>query len=285
MTEISKENKKLWLIFYRNKTSLIGGCLAIFIILIAIFAPIISTFDPLKQDIFNGLSTMNKVHLLGTDEYGRDIFSRLIWGSRTSLTIGIASVIFGMVLGTFMGMAAGYFGGKVENVLMRINDILMCFPDLLLAIVISSVLGPSLVNIIITIGIARIPGFARLAYGIVLSIKEKEYVEAAKSLGMSNSRIMFRHILPNFVGQILVAGTLWMGASIRLEANLSFIGLGIPPPSPTWGGMVREGVSLLINAPWIALFPGLSIFITILSVNMLCDGLRDIVDPKLRGGS
>jgi len=279
----TKANKKKWLIFTRNKTSVIGAVLAIIIILIAIFAPVIATFDPLKQDIFNALSPMSRIHLFGTDDYGRDIFSRIIWGSRISILIGITSVLFGMAIGTCIGITAGYFGGKIESILMRFTDIMMSFPDLILAIIISAVLGPSMINIIITIGIARTPGFARLVHGIVLSIKEREYVEAAKSLGASNGRIMFMHILPNFIGQLLVAGTLWIGDAIRLEANLAFVGLGVPPPFPTWGGIARDGINLLMNSPWISLFAGLSIFITILSFNMFCDGLRDIIDPKLRG--
>ena len=282
MKEIS-QSQRLWFTFSRNKTALAGGVIALCIISVAILAPWISPLDPLKQDPFSRLAGSSPEHWLGTDDFGRDVLSRIIWGSRVSLLIGSVSVLLGMLLGTAMGMIAGYYGGKPESLIMRSIDVVMCFPDLILAIAVTAALGANLLNLIITIGIVMVPRFARLAHGIILSLKESEYVVAAKAVGAGTPRILVYHIFPNIFGDLLVASTLWVGEAIRLEANLAFIGLGVQPPTPTWGNMTREGVDVLINAPWISIFSGLSILITILSFNMLGDGIRDITDPKLRG--
>ena len=283
MTKEISQSQRLWFTFSRNKTALAGGVIALCIISVAILAPWISPFDPLKQDPFYRLAGSSPKHWLGTDDFGRDVFSRIIWGSRVSLLIGTASVLMGMLLGTMMGMVAGYYGGKPESLIMRSVDVVMCFPDLILAIAVTAALGANLLNLVITIGIVMAPRFARLAHGIILSLKESEYVVAAKAVGAGTPRILVYHIFPNIFGDLLVASTLWVGEAIRLEANLAFIGLGVQPPTPTWGNMTREGVDVLINAPWISIFSGLSILITILSFNMLGDGIRDINDPKLRG--
>jgi peptide/nickel transport system permease protein len=283
MTKEISQGQRLWFTFSRNKTALAGGVIAVCIISVAILAPWISPFDPLKQDPFYRLAGSSPKHWLGTDDFGRDVFSRIIWGSRVSLLIGSVSVLLGMLLGTAMGMIAGYYGGKPESLIMRSTDVVMCFPDLILAIAVTAALGANLLNLIITIGIVMAPRFARLAHGIILSLKESEYVVAAKAVGAGTPRILVYHIFPNIFGDLLVASTLWVGEAIRLEANLAFIGLGVQPPTPTWGNMTREGVDVLINAPWISIFSGLSILITILSFNMLGDGIRDITDPKLRG--
>jgi peptide/nickel transport system permease protein len=277
------QRQRMWSAFIRNRTALVGGLLALLIVLIAIFAPWISPFDPLEQDPYYRLMASSSKHWLGTDDFGRDVFSRIIWGSRVSLLIGISSVLLGMLVGITMGMVAGYFRGKVESVLMRIVDILMCFPDLILAIAVTAALGSNLFNLIITIGIVMTPRFARLAHGSLLSLKESEYVLAAQAIGAKTPRIIVRHIFPNIFGELLVAGTLWVGVAIRLEANLAFIGLGVQPPTPTWGNMIREGVDVLITAPGISVYSGLSILITILSFNLLGDGIRDMIDPRLRG--
>ena len=282
LTEMT-QRQRMWSAFIRNRTALVGGLLALLIVLIAIFSPWISPFDPLEQDPYYRLMASSSKHWLGTDDFGRDVFSRIIWGSRVSLLIGISSVLLGMLVGTTMGMVAGYFRGKVESVLMRIVDILMCFPDLILAIAVTAALGSNLFNLIITIGIVMTPRFARLAHGSLLSLKESEYVLAAQAIGAKTPRIIVRHIFPNIFGELLVAGTLWVGVAIRLEANLAFIGLGVQPPTPTWGNMIREGVDVLINAPGISVYSGLSILITILSFNLLGDGIRDMIDPRLRG--
>jgi len=278
------QQQKIWLTFKRNKTAMAGLVIGVLIVLMAVFAPWISPMDPLDQDAINRLSWGVEGHILGTDDFGRDVLSRIIWGSRVSLMIGGASVLLGLLVGTALGMIAGYYRGKVETVIMRSVDVMMSFPDLILAIAVTAAMGASLTNLIITIGIVMTPRFARMAYGSVISLKESEYVLAARAIGARTPRILFRHIFPNIFGELLVAGTLWVGEAIRLEANLAFIGLGVQPPTPTWGNMTREGIDVLISAPWISIFAGLSILITILSFNMLGDGIRDITDPKLRGG-
>jgi len=274
---------KMWAAFLRNRTALVGGIVAVLIVLVAVFAPALAPHDPLAQDSYVRLQGSSPEHWLGTDDFGRDVLSRIIWGSRISLIIGASSVAFGLVFGTLLGMIAGYYRGTVETGIMRAIDVLMCFPDLILAVAVTAVLGANLVNLILTIGIVMTPRFARLAHGALLSIKERDYVTAAQAIGATTPRILRKHILPNIFGELLVAGTLWVGEAIRLEANLAFIGLGIQPPTPTWGNMTREGVDVLINAPWISMYAGLSILITILSFNMLGDGVRDMIDPRLRG--
>jgi len=275
--------QKMWLTFRRNRPALIGAVVTILIMLIAIFAPWIAPYDPLVQDSAIRLEGMTSDHMLGTDDFGRDVLSRIIHGSRVSLVIGLASVLLGMVAGTMLGMIAGYYRGKVETLIMRSVDVMMCFPDLILAIVITAVLGANLVNLVLTLGLVMMPRFARLAHGQLLSLTESEYVLAARSIGFHVPRILGRHIFPNIFGELFVAATLWVGVAIRLEANLAFVGLGISPPTPTWGNMIKEGVDVMINAPWISIYSGLAILITILAFNMLGDGLRDIADPKLRG--
>lgn len=274
---------RMWAAFRRNKTAVVGGVLAVLIVLVAVFAPLLAPYDPLAQDAEVRLSGRSAEHWLGTDDFGRDVLSRIIWGSRVSLIIGLVSVVSGLLAGTAMGMVAGYYGGKIETLLMRAVDVLMCFPDLILAIAVTAVLGSNMVNLIITIAIVMTPRFARLSHGQLLKIKESEYVIAAQAIGARVPRILVRHIFPNIFGELLVAGTLWVGVAIRLEANLAFIGLGVQPPTPTWGNMIRQGVDVLINAPGISIFSGLSILITILAFNTLGDGIRDMIDPRLRG--
>jgi peptide/nickel transport system permease protein len=269
--------------FLKNRTALVGGVVAVVIVLVAVFAPVLAPHDPLVQDSYARLQGSSAAHWLGTDDFGRDVLSRIIWGSRVSLIIGVSSVTFGLFFGTILGMLAGYYRGLVETSIMRLIDVLMCFPDLILAVAVTAVLGANLVNLILTIGIVMTPRFARLAHGALLSIKERDYVTAAQAIGANVPRILRKHILPNIFGELLVAGTLWVGEAIRLEANLAFIGLGVQPPTPTWGNMTREGVDVLINAPWLSVYAGLSILITILSFNMLGDGVRDMIDPRLRG--
>ncbi|RPJ05404.1 MAG: ABC transporter permease, partial [Deltaproteobacteria bacterium] len=237
---------KIWFTFSRNRTAMAGGVIALFILLIAVFAPWISPQDPLEQDPFYRLAEMDSKHWLGTDDFGRDVFSRILWGSRISLLIGSVSVLLGMLLGTAMGMIAGYYGGKAGSLIMRTTDVMMCFPDLILAIAVTAALGANLTNLIVTIGIVMAPRFARLSHGVILSLRQSEYVVAARAVGAKGPRIILQHIFPNIFGELLVAGTLWVGEAIRLEANLAFIGLGVQPPTPTWGNMTREGIEVLI---------------------------------------
>lgn len=273
----------MWTAFLRNRTALAGGVIAIPIVLVGIFAPWLAPYDPLVQDSYIRLAESNALHWLGTDDFGRDVLSRIIWGTRISLVIGVASVLLGLIVGTLMGMMAGYLRGKTEMAIMRFTDVIMCFPDLILAIAVAAALGSNLINLILTIALVMVPRFARLSHGLILSLRERDYVVAAQAIGARVPRILIRHIFPNIFGELLVAGTLWIGVAIRLEANLAFIGLGVQPPTATWGNMIREGVDVLINAPWISVYAGLGILVTILSFNMLGDGVRDMVDPRLRG--
>jgi len=267
--------------FFRNRTSIIGACISVAMLLIAILAPWISPYDPLKQNVYYRLTPPERSHLLGTDEYGRDVLSRVFTGARISFLVGVISIALGMLIGTGMGMIGGYAGGRVETGLMRLLDIIMSFPDEVFGVMVMIVLGPGMENVIIAITILMIPRFARMGHAPTLAIKEVDYIASAKSIGASDFRIIMRHILPNIFGEVLVMGTLWLGTAIRLEASLSFLGVGVPPPTPTLGNIVRVGVDFLAVAPWVSVFAGLAILISIFGFNLLGDGLRDITDPKL----
>jgi peptide/nickel transport system permease protein len=265
--------------FLSNRTSLIGACISAAILFVVILSPWISPYDPIRQNVYYRLTPPERSHLFGTDEYGRDVLSRVLTGAR--ILIGMISVILGMVIGTGMGMLAGYAGGKVETAIMRILDILMSFPDEVFGVMVMIVLGSGMQNVIIVITVLMIPRFARLGHAPTLALKEIDYISAARSVGASDFRIIMRHILPNIFGEVLVMGTLWLGTAIRLEASLSFLGVGVPPPTPTLGSMVRAGVDFLAIAPWVSVFAGLAILISVFAFNLLGDGLRDISDPKL----
>jgi peptide/nickel transport system permease protein len=275
------KHRKILTTFLKNRTSLVGACISVAMIFIAISAPWISPFDPLKQNVYYRLTPPEESHLLGTDEYGRDVLSRIFTGTRISFFVSIISIILGMAIGTGMGMLAGYAGGKVETALMRTLDIMMAFPDEVLGVMVMIVLGTGVENVIIAITVLMIPRFARMGHAPTLALKEQDYIAAAKSIGASDSRVLIRHVLPNIFGEILVMSTLWLGTAIRLEASLSFLGVGVPPPTPTLGSMVRDGVDFLGVAPWVSVFAGLAILVSIFGFNLLGDGLRDITDPKL----
>jgi peptide/nickel transport system permease protein len=275
------KHRKILTTFLKNRTSLVGACISVAMIFIAISAPWISPFDPLKQNVYYRLTPPEESHLLGTDEYGRDVLSRIFTGTRISFFVSIISIILGMAIGTGMGMLAGYAGGKVETALMRTLDIMMAFPDEVFGVMVMIVLGTGVENVIIAITILMIPRFARMGHAPTLALKEQDYIAAAKSIGASDSRVLIRHVLPNIFGEILVMSTLWLGTAIRLEASLSFLGVGVPPPTPTLGSMVRDGVDFLGVAPWVSVFAGLAILVSIFGFNLLGDGLRDITDPKL----
>ncbi len=269
--------------FKRNKTSIVGAIMAAMILSLAIMAPWISPHNPIEQKVKLQYSPPSPTHLCGTDGYGRDEFSRILWGSRVSLVVGIASVLFSMVFGIPLGILAGYKGGRVDSVVSRFNDIFMSFPIVIFGLLILAIMGPGLFKIILAIGVALTPRIARLARGSTLSLKEMPYIEAARAVGQSDTKIIILHVLPNIFGDILVMGTLWIATAIIVEASLSFIGLGVRPPTPSWGSMIRAGLDQLTNAPWLSMFPGLAIFLTVFSFNLIADGLRDIADPKLRG--
>src|SRR5215467_7954113 len=272
----------------RRRTSLFGMLVVAIAFLTAAFAPAISRFDPLEQDISQRLREpgwqdgQGRVHPLGTDHLGRDILARIVYGSRIALLVGFSAVVVSGVLGMAIGLVAGYFGGRVDDFLMRLADIQLAFPFILLAIAVIGVLGPSLRNIIIVIGVSSWVVYARVVRGEVLSIREREFVQAAVALGSRDAKILVRHVLPNAFTPWLVVATLDMARVIVTESALSFLGLGIQPPTPTWGGMLADGRVYITTAWWLATFPGLAILVTVLGINLFGDGLRDTLDPRLK---
>lgn len=274
------QRQRAWRSFRNNKSALIGLIMIIAIILIAVFAPQISTHDPLAQSTINKFQGPSSEHWLGTDNYGRDVFSRIMYGSRVALEVGIYSVLIGAAIGITLGVVAAYFGGIVDSLLMRLVDIMLSFPDLITGLLVMAVLGAGKGKLIVAIGLTIAPRFARIAYGPVLGLKEKEFVEAARALGQSTPRILSKHILPNIAGEMIVLGSLWTASAIRLEASLSFIGLGVPPPTPTWGQMIRDGTERLSDLPLLSLAPGGALLIAVFAFNLVGDGLRDILDPR-----
>ena len=269
--------------FLKNKISFVGFLLVILVIFVAVFAPWISPYDPLKHNVANRFADPSRQHLGGTDRYGRDIFSRTIWGSRVSLAVGFLASIIGATGGTFLGLIAGYSKGRVSNLIMWLTDVFMSFPTMVLAIIVVVAFGAGTRNVILAVGLAFTPRYIRLARGSTLSIAEQVYVEASKATGRSDWGIVLKHVLPNIVGEIIIMSTLWIATAIRLEASLSFLGLGTQPPTPSWGMMIKEGMFHFIQAPWLSLVPGAGIFCATMGFNMLGDGMRDALDPKLRG--
>lgn len=265
----------------RHKGAMIGLALVLMLVAVALGANLLAPQSPTKIDIVQALRGPDRQHWMGTDQYGRDVYSRVIHGSSISLVVGFISVGIAAIAGTTVGLVAGFYGGRVDGVLMRVIDVMLAFPGILLALAIVSVLGPSLRNLMIAVGISGIPFYARLVRGSVLVAKEQLYVEAARVVGVPIPVILLRHILPNIVAPIIVAATLGMGGAILAAAALSFIGLGSQPPTPEWGRMLSEGRDYLRDAWWISTFPGVAIMLTVLGVNMLGDGLRDVLDPRL----
>lgn len=270
--------KRLW----KNKAAILGLATVLFLVSVCILAPYIATKDPLKLDIPNRLNPPSSKFLLGTDQFGRDILSRLLHGGRLSLGVGIIAVVLGLVPGVLLGLVSGFLRGNVDAVIMRGVDVMMALPSILLALLIVTVLGPGLVNTMIAVGIGGIPSMTRLVRGKVLSLRETEYVEAARSIGASDRRIMLKHILPNCAAPIIVVATLRLPSAIIMAASLSFIGLGAQAPTPEWGAMLATGRHFLTTEWWICTFPGLSIFLSVLGLNLFGDGLRDALDPKLK---
>ena len=265
-----------------NTPALIAATLLILLLLIALFGPGLVTYDPLAMDLDNLKQPPGKAHLFGTDSKGRDVLSRVVFGSRISLAVGIIASALSLCIGIFFGLLAGYFGGKVDALCSQMFDIFLAFPSLLLAIGISAVMQAGLTSAMLAITLVGWAGFARLVRGITVSLKEQTYIEASRALGASPARILYRHILPNALPLILVAGSLRVGGFILLEAALSFLGLGVQPPTPTWGSMISLNRAYINSAPWIIIFPGLAISITVISFNILGDFLRDKLDPRMR---
>jgi peptide/nickel transport system permease protein len=268
--------------YARNRLALVGLWIVTLVIISAALAPIIAPADPAKPDFVNLLQPPTRAHPLGTDDLGRDELSRIIYGARTSLQAGIISVGLALCVGLPLGLISGYFRGQLDNFLMRFTDALLSFPFLVLALAIAAVLGTGLGKAMIAIGIVFTPGFIRLSRAQVLSERERAYVEAARALGAADARIMLRHILPNSLSPVLVQASLSMAVAITFEATLSFLGLGTQPPTPSWGSMLNIAQAYLGTAPGLALWPGLAIFVTVLSLNLVGDGLREVLDPRLR---
>ena len=267
----------------KSRGAVFGLVVVLGLLAMAIFAPVISPYDPVRQELVNQNLPPGAEHLLGTDRLGRDNLSRIIWGARLSFFTGVGSVLVGAVQGSVLGLVGGYYRGWADSIIIRVVDLLLVFPLYLSAIFVVAVLGPSQINTILAVGIATTPAFARLTRGEVLGEREKEYVLAAQALGMNTGRVIVRHILPNILAPLLVLASLNVGNAVLVEASLSFLGLGPPPPTPSWGLMVNDGMVVLRRAPWVSLLPGAAVALLVLGSNLLGDGLRDAFDPRLRG--
>jgi len=264
----------------RRRAALAGLAVVLFFITLAVLAPLVAPYDPLATDWAAVRKAPSAAHWFGTDEIGRDVLARVIWGSRASLLAGLVSVSLAVMVGVPLGLVSGYLGGAFDGTVMRLIDAMLAIPFLILAIALAAFLGPNLTNAMIAIGVSQTPIFARLTRGQVLSVKHEDYVEAARALGNPHRRIVLRHILPNVVAPILVQATLAAAAAIIAEASLSFLGLGQQPPDPSWGSMLNTAKNFIPQAPWMAVWPGLAIFLLVLALNLFGDGLRDALDPR-----
>jgi peptide/nickel transport system permease protein len=271
-----------WHTLRQNPVAMFGLVGLSLIVLITLVAPWIAPYDPTALNYDHLLEPPSGAHWFGTDDLGRDILSRVLWGGRESLRVGFMGIAIAIVGGTIVGLVSGFYGGRIDMLIQRIVDVMLAFPTILLLLSIVAALGPSLQTVLVALGISSIPGYSRLVRGSVLAAKNFEYVTAARIVGATNRRIMVRHILPNVVAPIIIYSTLGLGSAIIATAGLSYIGLGAQPPSPEWGAMLNYGRSFLRDAWWMSIFPGLSIFATVLCVNLLGDGLRDALDPRLR---
>jgi len=272
-----------WLLLRKNKSAMLGLFIIVIFILVAVFAPLLATHDPIAQNIDLRLSRpMENGYILGSDDFGRDLYSRIIYGARISLMIGTITVSIGLVFGVFLGLIAGYYGGVFDILIMRLIDIMLAFPYILLALVIVATLGPSLRNAMIAIGIVGIPRYARIVRSSVLAEKESDYIIVERSLGASNFELMFKSILPNCLSPIIVQATLGYAGAILSSAALSFLGMGTQPPTPEWGLMLSSAKQFVASAWWVVTFPGVAILISVLGFNLFGDGLRDVLDPRLK---
>ena len=267
--------------FSRNKLSLIGGVTVLLLITLSLCAPLIAPYNTTTIDVHNVLSPPGKMHLLGTDELGRDVLSRIIWGSRISLKVGFVAVGIAIMIGIVIGSIAGFYGGKVDALLMRFVDIMLAFPTFFLILAVIAILEPNIFTIMVVIGITSWMDVARLVRAEFLTLKETDFVSAAKAIGVNDKRLMFRHILPNALSPVFVAATFGVAGAILIESSLSFLGLGVQPPDPSWGNILTSGKDNIEVAWWLSLYPGLAILITVLSYNLVGEGLRDALDPRL----
>ncbi|WP_226003420.1 nickel transporter permease [Paenibacillus sp. BJ-4] len=271
-----------WRAFQHNKMAFVGLSIIVFFIIIALIAPWIAPFDYKEQNLVSRLQSPSAEHWFGTDDLGRDLLSRTLYGARISLWVGFLSVIGSMIVGTALGLIAGFYGKWADMIISRLFDILLAFPGILLAIAIVAILGPSLENALYAIAIVNVPTYGRLVRSKVLSVKTEEYITSARALGANNARIILRYILPNSLTPIIVQGTLGIGTAIIEAAALGFLGLGAQPPEPEWGKMLSDSRQYIQNAPWTVIFPGISIMLTVLGFNLMGDGLRDVLDPRAK---
>jgi len=269
-----------WKRAIRSGGLVVGVALVVAMVLIALFAPWVAPYDPDAQDVVMKLEPPSQEHFFGTDAFGRDVLSRVIWGARVSLFVGSVATLAGIVIGTIVGIVSGYYGGLVDKLITAATDILLSFPQLIMGLMLVAVLGPSLFNLILAIAVTAVPAFIRVARGSTLAMKERDFVDACRALGFGDLRIMFLHVLPNIMDEVVVMGSLWLAAAIRTESTLAFIGLGVPPPTATWGGIIREGFDNLLDAPWLSIFPSLAILAVMIALNLIGDGLRDATDPR-----
>lgn len=276
---------ELWHALRRRRLAMGGAVVIALLVVVGIAGPWMAPYDPLAQDLSKSLLGPSRSHWFGTDSFGRDILSRVLYGARISLLVGVASQGIAFTLGVAMGLVSGYYGGKVDGLIMRLADVTLAFPTLLLLIAITAAFEPGLTVVFVAIGIVGWAGLARLVRSQTLVVRELDFVQAARALGMSDVRLLARHVLPNTLAPAIIAVTLGMAGAILLEAALSFIGLGAQPPTPSWGSMISDGRDFLRTAPWISLFPGLAIGLVVLGFNLFGDGLRDAMDPRLRSGS
>lgn len=265
---------------FKNKLALAGGGIVLVLTLVAVFAPLIAPYDPASIDIGNLLAPPSRAHLMGTDQLGRDVFSRIVYGSRISLVIGFIAVGIATAIGLLFGSVAGFYGGRIDALITRFIDVMLCFPTFFLILAVIALLEPSIYNIMAVIGITGWMGVARLIRAEILSLKEREFVQAARACGASNLRIITRHLIPNAIGPVLVSATLGVAAAILTESSLSFLGIGVQPPTPSWGNILTEGKAALGIGWWLMLFPGVAILITVLGYNLLGEGIRDTLGPK-----
>jgi peptide/nickel transport system permease protein len=278
--EVVSPWKEAWKTFKKNKGALVGTAIVLFFIVIAILAPLLAPYGISEQQLSNRNAAPSSAHWFGTDDFGRDIFSRVLYGARISLWVGFVSVLGSIVVGCFFGIIAGYYGRWTDTIISRIFDIMLAFPSILLAIAVVAVLGPSLQNALIAIALINIPNFGRLIRSRVLSVKEEEYIMAAKAIGMKDSRILLHHVLPNSLAPVIVQGSLAIATAIIEAAALGFLGMGAQPPQPEWGKMLADSRQYIIQAPWTVVFPGIAIMLTVLGFNLMGDGLRDALDPR-----
>jgi len=281
MTAVAVAAPTAWKRATRSGGLLIGLALALAMVVVALAAPWIAPYDPNNQNVLLKLEAPSAAHLFGTDDFGRDVLSRVIYGARISLFVGAFATLVGVLVGTVIGVVSGYFGGFVDRLITAGTDVLLSFPQLIMGLMLVAVLGASLSNLVLAIAITAVPAFVRVARASTLAMKERDFVDACRALGFADGRIMFLHVLPNIMDEVVVLGSLWFAAAIRTESTLAFIGLGVPPPTATWGGIIRDGFDNLLDAPWLSIFPSIALLVVMIALNMIGDGLRDATDPRM----